>query len=128
MAFLNRTSVFGGVIMLKNADVTFFSFADYSKHVALGVYYAEARSKTAGRTGASIDDSVTVYLFSADYVPKPGDILVKGASDFAFDAASQQTISDSMALFRALYPGFSVVKSVADMRFGGLPHIEITAR
>ena len=114
--------------MLANADVTFYSFTDYVKHTAHRAYFTDNRGRTVKKNGIETTDSVTVYLYTDEYVPKPGDIVVNGICPFTFDNSSQQTISDDMKRFRASYPDSAVVKSVADMRFGGLPHIEITAR
>lgn len=114
--------------MLKNADATFYSFADYSRHAVSGVYWFDARGQTWRKNGVEISDSVVVYLYDDGYIPKAGDVLVKGICGFTFDPTSQATISASMNSFRTQHPDFAVVKSVSDCRFGGLPHIEITAR
>ena len=114
--------------MLKNADVTFYSFADYSRHTVGGVYWFDARGKTHRKNGIEISDSIVVYLYDDSYIPKAGDVFVKGICDFAFVTTSDATISASMNSFRTQHPDFAVVKSVSDCRFGGLPHIEITAR
>lgn len=114
--------------MLKNADVTFYSFTDYSRHTVSGVYWFDARGKTYRKNGIEISDSIVVYLYDDGYIPKAGDVLVKGTSDFAFVTTSDATISASMSSFRAQHPDFAVVKSVSDCRYGGLKHIEIQAR
>lgn len=69
-----------------------------------------------------------IYIYSNDYLPKSGDIVVKDRCDFLFDDSSQKSISESMKKFREKYPDFAVVKSVNNYRFGGLPHTEVTAR
>lgn len=114
--------------MLSNADVTFYNFADFSKHTAAKAYFTDNRGRTVKKNGIETGDSITIYLYTDEYIPKIGDIVVKGISDFEFDDSTQEAISASMKRFRTLYPGFSVVKSVSDYRFGGLPHIEVTAR
>ena len=114
--------------MLANADVTFYNVEDYSRHTATKAYFADSRGQTVKKNGIEISDAVCVYLYTTEYIPKEGDIVVKGLVDFEFDSSTQQTASESMKVFRKLYPQFAVVKSVSDYMYGGLPHIEITAR
>lgn len=128
MAEWYGTVVYGGEIVLSNADVTFYSAKNYSRHTAHKVYFTDSRGKTLKKNGIEITDAVSVYLYTDEYVPSVGDIVVRGIIDFEFDNISQQTVSESMKAFRARFPDFAVVKSVSDYRFGGLPHIEITAR
>ena len=114
--------------MLKNADCTVFAAGTYARRVIPGVYWSDNRGRTASKNGAQIVDSVIVYLYDVSYIPKPGDMIVKGTIDFAFDVTSQQTISASMKRFREAYPQFAVIKNVLDCTYGGLPHIEVIAR
>ena len=114
--------------MLKNADCTLYEKDSFAKHIITGIYWNDSRGASTQKNGVQITDSVLVYIYDSDYVPKDGDIIVKGSADFAFTTTSQQTISESMKLFRAAYPQFAVVKNVRDCRYGGLPHIEVIAR
>lgn len=114
--------------MLSNADVTFYSAEDYSRHTANKAYFTDNRGRAVKKNGIETTDSVTVYLYTDEYLPKAGDIVVKGICSFEFDNSSQQAISEGMKAFRGQHPDFAVVKSVSDCRFGGLPHIEVTAR
>lgn len=114
--------------MLKNADCTIYEKDTYTRHFVPGVYWNDSRGRTVSKNGIQVSDSVLVYIYDSGYVPKDGDIIVKGDTEFVFDAASQQTVSASMAQFRAAYPLFAVVKNVSDCRYGGLPHIEVVAR
>lgn len=114
--------------MLTNSDCTFYEKGSYVKHFVSGVYWNDIRGQTVSKNGVQISDSVTIYLYSDEYIPKPGDIALKGSTDFEFDASSQQSESESMKLFRAAFPDFAVVKSVNNCMFGGLPHVEIVAR
>lgn len=114
--------------MLANADVTFYNGEDYSRHTATKAYFADSRGQTVKKNGIEISNAVCVYLYTNEYIPKEGDIVVKGLVDFEFDNSTQQTASEGMKAFRKLYPTFAVVKSVSDYMYGGLPHIEITAR
>lgn len=115
-------------MMLSNADVTFYSTKDYTRYTAHKAYFADNRGQAVKKNSIEISDVVSVYLYTDEYVPSVGDIVVKGIIDFEFDNASQKTVSESMKLFREQFPSFAVVKSVSDYKFGGLPHIEITAR
>lgn len=114
--------------MLKNADCTVYEHDTFKRHYINGVYWNDSRGQTLTKNGIQISDSVVVYLYSDDYVPRSGDLIVSGIADFVFDSSTQRSASESMKLFRAKYPDFAVVKSVSNCMFGGLPHIEITAR
>lgn len=114
--------------MLTNSDCTFYEKGSYTKHSVAGVYWNDSKGQTISKNGVQISDSVTVYLYSNEYIPKAGDIILRGNTDFQFDVSSQKSESESMKLFRAAFPDFAVVKSVNNCMFGGLPHIEVVAR
>lgn len=114
--------------MLKNADCTIYEKDTYTRHFVPGVYWNDSRGRTVSKNGIQVSDSLIVYIYDSEYVPKDGDIIVKGNVEFTFTTTSQQTISQSMTQFRAAYPLFAVVKNVTDCRYGGLPHIEVVAR
>lgn len=114
--------------MLKNADCTVYEKDSFLRHIIKGVFWSDNRGQTTAKNGIQISDSVLVYIYSGAYVPKAGDIIVKGDADFHFDNSSQKSVSESMKLFREQLPGSAIVKNVNDCRYGGLPHIEITAR
>ena len=114
--------------MLKNADCTIYEKDTYTRHNISGVYWNDSRGVTTQKNGIQVSDSVIVYIYDSEYIPKAGDIAVKGTIDFTFATSSQQTISASMKTFRESYPQFAVIKSVNDARYGGLPHIEVIAR
>lgn len=114
--------------MLTNADMTVYEKGSYKRHIIKSVYWNDSRGRTVAKNGAQISDSIVVYIYSDDYIPKNGDTVVRGITDFEFDNGSQKSASESMKLFRAAFPDFAVVKSVNDFSFGGLPHIEIAAR
>lgn len=114
--------------MLTNADCTIYEKESFLRHAINKVFWNDSRGRTAAKGGIQIVDSVVVYIYSGDYVPKSGDIIVKGCADFEFGADSQRTVSERLKLFREQFPDFAVVKNVSDYRFGGLPHIEVTAK
>ena len=114
--------------MLVNADCTVYEKGNYTRHTISGVYWNDSRGQTVSRNGVQISDSVIVYIYETDYLPKAEDIIIKDAVDFTFDRTSQCAASESMKQFRELYPQFAVVKDVSDCRYGGLPHIEVIAR
>lgn len=114
--------------MLKNADCTVYEKGSFRRYFICGVYWNDSRGRTVSKNGIQVSDAVTVYIYSGDYIPKAGDLAVKGKADFEFDSSSHKAASESMKRFRELYPDSAVVKTVNDCRFGGLPHIEITAR
>ncbi len=114
--------------MLCNADLTVYNSKTYQRHLITDVYWNDSRGQTVTKNGIQTNDSVLVYVYNSDYIPKKSDIIVKGNVDFEFNASSQQFISESMKKFRDLHPDFAVIKTVNDCRYGGLPHIELTAR
>lgn len=120
--------VCGGEKMLSNADVTIYNGKDYSRHTATKAYWTDSRGQMVTKNGIQISDVVSIYLYTDEYIPRVGDMVVRGIVDFDFNTENQQTISESMSDFRKTYPDFAVIKSVSDYKFGGLPHIEITAR
>ena len=114
--------------MLKNADCTLYEKDTFTKHTITGIYWNDSRGASTQKNGVQITDSVLVYIYDSEYIPKTGDIIVKGSADFSFTATTEQAASASMKLFRAAYPQYAVVKNVRDCRYGGLPHIEVIAR
>ena len=121
--------------MLINADCTIFVNGGTPTNVNItsiaqvtDIYWNDSRGMTVTRNGAQVEDAVMVYLYNFAYVPKAGDIIVKGLQSFTFDDTSPATMSASVKAFKAAFPDFAVVKNVSDCRYGGLPHIEITAR
>lgn len=114
--------------MLYNANLTVYESKTYEKHIIEKVYWNDSRGQTTTKNGIQITDSVTVYVYSDEYIPKKEDIIVRNVCDFFFDNSSQKTVSESMKKFREICPDFVVVKSVNNCMFGGLPHIEIIAR
>lgn len=114
--------------MLVNADCTIYEANTYIRHELRDVYWNDSRGRTVTKSGIQIADSVVVYVYDSEYVPKAGDIIVCGITDFSFDAQDERSISASMKEFRTAYPGFAVVKNVNDARYGGLPHTELIAR
>lgn len=113
--------------MLTNGKCTVFS-KDGEPHVFEKAFWLDGRGKKTVKNGVSIEDAVVCYLYSDEYMPMCGDIVVRGEAAFVFDRSTQQKESESMKNFRARFPSFAVVKSVSDFRFGSLPHIEISAR
>lgn len=114
--------------MLTNADCTIFEKDSFVRHAIEDVYWNDSRGQTVTKNGIQIADSVLVYIYDDDYLPKAGDIIVKGIVEFELDSSSHKSASDSRDLFRKQFPVFAVVKNVNDCRYGGLPHIEVIAR
>lgn len=114
--------------MLVNADITLYESGTYKSHVIENVYWFDSRGKTVSKNGIQINDSVLCYLYSFEYIPKAADIIICEKCDFKFDTSSQKAESESLKQFRQLHSDFAVIKSVSKAMYGGLPHIEITAR
>lgn len=119
--------------MLKNADCTLYLFykktGGFTRHIINGVYWRENKAGNVLKSGLQTADSTTIYLYSDEIKPLTvsKDMLVKGFCDFEFDNTSPQTISESMKSFRNTY-NFVTVMSIDNYMFGGLPHIEISAK
>ena len=119
--------------MLKNADCTLYLYdknnGGFIRYFISDVYWHESKAQNVLKSGLSSADSTTVYLYNTEVVPKTPskDMLVKGDCSFEFDNTSSQTVSKSMAEFRKQFD-FVTVSSVDDVRYGGLPHIEISAK
>lgn len=114
--------------MLKNADCTVYEDKTFAKHIFEGVYWKDTRGKTLTTKGVQVSDSVLVFLYDNSYTPKAGDIIIKGKLYDEYDGSDQAAQSKSMKALREAHPDFAVVKAVDDCMYGGLAHIEITAR
>lgn len=120
--------------MLVNSDCTLYLFdkstGGFTRHFISGVYWDSSKASNVLKSGLQSVDSTTVYLYSDTVKPLTAskDMLVKGYCEFEFDNTSANTISESMKHFREQYPDFVTVSSIDDAMFGGLPHIEISAR
>ncbi len=124
--------------MMINADCTLYKYdkdtQGYTRHEIRGVYWRSSQQANILKSGLSSCDGTTVYIYKSsingDNVPETPqkDMLVKGIAEFEFDNTSQQTVSSSMKLFREQYPQFVTVGSIDNMLYGGLPHIEVSAK
>ena len=118
---------------MTNSDCTLYKYGQktggYTRYFIQNVYWQEGHSKSIVNKLLESSDNTTVFFFSAQIVPETPakDILVKGNCEFEFDNTSESTISDSMKQFRRMYK-FVTVSEISDFMFGGLPHIEITAK
>ena len=134
MAVFDRIVVYGGVVMLTNADCTLYlydkSSGGFTRHAIKGVYWLDGRGGTITKNGIQSADSVTVYIYSDKVIPKTTnkDMIVRGIVDYEFDNTSQQTISASLKEFKAAHPEAVTVTAINNYMHGGLPHYEINAR
>ena len=63
--------------MLANADITVYEKNTYTRHTITNVYWNDSRGGTLTKNGVQISDSVIVYLYSDEYIPKAGDVIVR---------------------------------------------------
>ena len=117
--------------MMKNADCTLYHYEDgcYLRYPIKDVYWRENRAGNIMKSGLQNADSTTIYIYSnpcVEIVPTK-DLFVFGNCPFEFDNTSQGTISQSMQELRKSYHCVAV-SSVDKMIFGGLPHIEVSAK
>ena len=118
---------------MTNLDCTLYKYnqktGGYTRYFIQNVYWQEGHSKSIVNKLLESSDNTKVFFFSAQIVPETPakDILVKGNCEFEFDNTSESTISDSMKQFRQMYK-FVTVSEISDFMFGGLSHIEITAK
>lgn len=133
MAIIHRLAVQGDFIMLTNADCTLYlydkSTGGYHRYFIEGVYWNENKAGNVLKSGLVSADSVAVYLYSDFVVPKNPtfDMIVKGSCPFEFDNTNEKTISDSVRKFKKEYDSFTIM-SCDNKMFGGLPHIELSAK
>ena len=133
MADRHRAFVLWGAVMLKNADCTLYKYnklsGGYTRHFISGVYWRENKAGNVLKSGLQTADSTTVYIFDDAVLPETPtkDMLVKGNCLFEFTNTSAATISASMKTFRETN-AFVTVMSIDNMMYGGLPHIEISAK
>lgn len=119
--------------MMVNADCTLYLFdkatGGYTRHFVKDVYWNENKAGNVLKSGLVSADSVAVYLYSDFVVPEnpTKDMIVKGECYFEFDNTDEKTISDSMKKFKKEYDPHTIM--VCDNKmFGGLPHIELSAK
>lgn len=139
--------------MLVNTDVTVYSFCEntpirlldgiptingamltfgdrgYQRRYFEKAYWNESAEMKVSKSGITFNDSTTILLYdNSELLFTSGkDLIVKGNCNFEFDNSSEQTISESFRNFKRLYDYLSIQK-VANLLFGGLPHIEVTAK
>ena len=114
--------------MLTNADCTVYEKNTFIRHAIPDIYWNDSRGQTVNKNGIQVSDSITVYVYDTNYVPKAGDIIIKGISNIIYDGTTQKATSESMNQLREQFPDYAVIKNVNDCRYGGLPHIEVIAR
>lgn len=118
-------------LMRISGNCTVYEKSTFSKHIYRDVFFLDSRGSITHKDGVQTAGNLEITVYSAlkvDYIPKKGDIVICGDCDFDFDTVTQQTVSDSMAQFRKLYPEFGVISSVNHVICGMFPDYEITAR
>ncbi len=124
--------------MMTNADCTLFKYdkntTGFTRHKIKSIYWQTSQQANIMKSGLTSCDSTTVFIYKSSIkgnnipeTPKK-DMLVKGIVEFEFDNTSSRTISDSMKAFREMFPRFVTVNSIDNMLYGGLPHIEVSAK
>lgn len=119
--------------MFKNADCTLYKYdkdtGGYIRHFIEGVYWHGSKDGSVSKSGLSAADSTTVFIYQHYPVPESPtkDILVKGCCEFEFDNTSPQTVSVSLKKLRGEEDFVTVIK-IDDCWYGGLPHLEISAK
>ena len=115
-------------LLLTNCAVSIFEAETFTAHVSPEAYSYRICGERADKVGTRTAGEQTVYLYTPDYQPKIGDIVVVGDCDFTFDTTSQQTVSQSMAAFRKAYPHHTVIRDVKRITCGTIPDFEVVAR
>lgn len=112
-----------------NGAVTVYESVSFARHIYPQVYLRDHRGSHVLKTGEQKTGGLTVRIhavINADsYIPKPGDMIVPTECNFAFDTATQQSTSESMAAFRRQFD-CAVIREVTEDYCGTLPDI-ITA-
>lgn len=115
-------------LMLTNCTVTIFEVETFAAHPLTDAYSYRISGERIDKVGAKTTGEQTIYLYTPEYHPKIGDIVVVGDCDFTFDTTSQQTVSQSMAAFRKAYPRHTVIRDVQRITCGTIPDFEVVAR
>ncbi len=115
-----------------SGNCTVYDGKTFEKHSFGNVYFYDNRGETTLIDGIKQAGSVIVQIYADrsrtdDYKPKLGDIVVLGNCVFVFDTATQQSISQSMAQFRATNKSYAVINDIKNVTYGQLPDYIITA-
>lgn len=126
--------------MLANSDCTIYLYKTftlgpnetvegYERHYISECYLEETIGDKVTKSGQTPSNSLYLLLFNDDVVPEhpSKDIVVKGKCEFKFKNWSQEDVSDSLKEFRKKHK-YRTIMSCEPMMYGGLPHLEITAR
>lgn len=118
--------------MLTNASCTLYHKREdggYDRVFIPECFWVDTRGASVKTGGIVKTAAVTVYI-PEKHAPKltaKGDIVIRGRCSFAFDNASDKSISESLAALREAYE-IAVVAEVEDKQYGrNLRHIKVTA-
>lgn len=115
-------------LLLTNCVCTIFEAETFTAHSMTNAYSYRICGERADKVGAKAAGEQTVYLYTPEYQPKIGDIVVVGDCDFTFDTTSQQTASESMAAFRKAFSHHTVIRDVRRITCGTVPDFEVVAK
>ncbi len=121
------------VELIKASDIcTIYEDKTFIRHILSGVELSDMRGESYQDNGIKVKGSLDIHILSVNnydnYKPKTGDFVVIGECDFMFDVATPQTISKSLALFRAEQPEYAVISEVQSKLYGQKPDFIIKAR
>lgn len=111
---------------------TIWERGSFAPHVCERIFLRDLRGSRTDKTGEVGAGELQLYLYGIllpdGCRPRSGDLVAPGESDFTFDTASEQTLSESMRAFRAAYPGHAVIREVRPILNAGTVDYEVTAR
>ncbi len=120
------------VRLCEATGLTVYSVSDYSRYYYPDAEVTDLRGvKVTGKNMQSAD-KLTALIYSCTetdgYVPRAGDIILRGECDFVFDTSDERTASESMRTFREEQPLFAVIKEISAQKNGLKNDLRITAR
>lgn len=112
--------------------VTVYENGNFLRHFYTDAEYTDLRGSKTDKVGAQPAGDVSVLIYSCTdtdgYLPRAGDMILRGECAFEFDTADERSASESMRTFREAHPAFAVIKEVSAEKNGLKNDLRITAR
>ena len=112
--------------------VTVYEGGSFLRHFYTDAEFTDLRGSKTDKVGAQPAGDVSVLIYSCTetdgYVPRSGDIILRGECAFEFDTTDERSASESMRTFREEQPLFAVIKEISAEKNGLKNDLRITAR
>lgn len=111
---------------------TIWERGSFTPHVCERIFLRDLRRSRTDKAGEVGTGELQLYLYGIllpdGCRPHSGDLVVPETSDFTFETASEQALSESMRTFRAAYPDHAVIREVRPILNAGTTDYEVMAR